>query len=194
LNRREFIKLSAGATLSAGIDKCIGIAWSPAALLALSGASSVTVDAQDARVSAGSSPLTQKGNFAAEMVDCIHRFLLAETDRRPRTGKSTGIAITALSRISSNPSSQNDSNSAKSSAQSMSVFLHRSRSYSLLSLLARKLLKAPATRGTPFIGASLLPKPPIPVRCMPKACRFSPMHILSRAWSPFPMRTGLRKC
>ena len=82
LNRREFINWSAGLTLSAGIDNCFGDARNPQALLALSSAGSAAVDPQDADVLAGTSPLAKKGDFAAEMVDGIHRFLLAETDQQ----------------------------------------------------------------------------------------------------------------
>lgn len=82
MNRREFIHWSTGATLSAGIDNCFVSTCNPVRLLAFSGASSAAIDAQDASVLAGTSPLTQKGDFAAEMVEGIHRFLLAEIDQQ----------------------------------------------------------------------------------------------------------------
>ncbi len=71
---------SARATLAAGLGSCLGISSSLAD--SPSPVSSVgTSKAMDSQLP-GTVPLTVEGDLAAQMVDGIHRFLLAETQRQ----------------------------------------------------------------------------------------------------------------
>lgn len=76
MKRREFLCQSARATIAAGLGSYLEI--SPAfAVPALS-----TSDADMEFHLPGTAPLTTEGDLAAQMVDGIHRFLLAETQRQ----------------------------------------------------------------------------------------------------------------
>ena len=82
MRRREFLRQSAGAAIAAGIQTLASFApvQYPAGFVGETETSAALPNAVPRLP--GTSPLTAEGDFAMQMVDGIHRFLLAETDRR----------------------------------------------------------------------------------------------------------------
>lgn len=80
MKRRDFLSQSVGATLAAGLESCLGMS------AALADAKTMpAVRAFDATMESqlpGTEAFTAEGDLAAQMVEGIHRFLLAETQRQ----------------------------------------------------------------------------------------------------------------
>ena len=79
MKRREFLCQSVRATLAAGLGSSLGI--TPPRANAELQAARAPGASPDSPLP-GTAPLTAEGDFAAQMVEGIHRFLLAETQRQ----------------------------------------------------------------------------------------------------------------